>query len=211
MAVIDWWNGPLTLVVIFFALCLLLLTWSIACVACCACHSSGTPLFSLWHTHTHTHTHQAYLTHNIGSASALPISFEFTLSVAKSVALFETVCILRTVKWRVTGDRNSKSNERISGCTVLLLVKKIEKKWIKLIPKTIGNRKRDCAWGCDRGINTTWENLQIENLAAQIRKAFVSLTELICAFRSADFLRWCLSPSATSRTISFSFSNSFWY
>ena len=33
----------------------------------------------------------------------------------------------------------------------------------QLIPKTIGNRiKRDCAWGCTRGINTTWENLQIE-------------------------------------------------
>ena len=32
----------------------------------------------------------------------------------------------------------------------------------KLIPKTIGNRKRDCAWGFARGINTTWENLQIE-------------------------------------------------
>ena len=31
---------------------------------------------------------------------------------------------------------------------------------------------------------------------AQIRKAFVPLTELICAFRSADFLRWCLSPRA---------------
>ena len=31
-----------------------------------------------------------------------------------------------------------------------------------LIPKTIGNRKRDCAWGCARGINTTWENLHIE-------------------------------------------------
>ena len=54
--VIVWWNGPLTLVVIFFALCLLLLTWSIAGVACRACHSSGT-FFSLWHTHTHTHTH----------------------------------------------------------------------------------------------------------------------------------------------------------
>ena len=27
---------------------------------------------------------------------------------------------------------------------------------------------------------------------AQIRKAFVPLTGLICAFRSADFLRWCL-------------------
>ena len=61
MAVIDWWNGPLTLVVIFFALCLLL-TWSIACVACRACHSSGT-FFSLWHTHTHTHTHTHAHTH----------------------------------------------------------------------------------------------------------------------------------------------------
>ena len=39
---------------------------------------------------------------------------------------------------------------------------KKSKKWIKLIPKTIGNRQRDCAWGCAWGINTTWENLQIE-------------------------------------------------
>ena len=29
---------------------------------------------------------------------------------------------------------------------------------------------------------------------AQIRKAFVPLIGLICAFRSEDFLRWCLSP-----------------
>ena len=29
---------------------------------------------------------------------------------------------------------------------------------------------------------------------AQIRKAVFPLTGLICAFRSADFLRWCLSP-----------------
>ena len=35
---------------------------------------------------------------------------------------------------------------------------------IHINTKTIGNRKRDCAWGCAcaRGINTTWENLQIE-------------------------------------------------
>ena len=32
----------------------------------------------------------------------------------------------------------------------------------KLIPTTIGSRKRYCAWGCARGKNTTWENLQIE-------------------------------------------------
>ena len=54
-AVIDWWNGPLTLVVIFFALCLLLLTWNIAGITCRACHSSGT--FFHCDTHTHTHTH----------------------------------------------------------------------------------------------------------------------------------------------------------
>ena len=29
---------------------------------------------------------------------------------------------------------------------------------------------------------------------AQIRNVFVSLTELICAFRSGGFLRWCLFP-----------------
>ena len=46
----------------FFALCLLLLTWSIAGIVCRACHSSGT--FFMWHTHTYylssfseTHTH----------------------------------------------------------------------------------------------------------------------------------------------------------
>ena len=46
---------------------------------------------------------------------------------------------------------------------------------------------------------------------AQIRKAFVQFSGLICALRSVDFLRYGLSPWATSRTISFSISNSFWY
>ena len=68
----------------------------------------------------------------------------------------------------------------------------ITEKWIQLIPKTIGNRKRDCVWGCSRGINTTWEKSADRN--AQIRKAFVPLTGLICAFRYADFLRLGLSP-----------------
>ena len=87
----------------------------------------------------------------------------------------------------VTGDRSTETNDRISGCTVLLLIEK----WIKLIPKTIGNRKRDCAWGCARGINTTWE-MQIEKHKSGRR--FFPPPGLICAFRSADFLRWCLSP-----------------
>ena len=49
MAVIDWWNRLHTLVVFLLALCLLLLSWSIASIACRACHWSGT-FFSLWHT-----------------------------------------------------------------------------------------------------------------------------------------------------------------
>ena len=53
MAVIDWWNGLLTLVIIFFALCLLQLTWSIASIACRACHSSG--IFSMWYSHARSH------------------------------------------------------------------------------------------------------------------------------------------------------------
>ena len=83
------------------------------------------------------------------------------------------------------------------------------KKWIKLIPKTIGNRKRDCAWGCARDINTTWENLQIKNYKSG-RRSFRSpdwFVLLICRFSQVVFI----SPSATSRTISFSISNSFWY
>ena len=84
---------------------------------------------------------------------------------------------------------------------------KKSKKWIKLIPKTIGNRKRDCAWGCAWGINTTWDR------KAQIREAFVPLTGLICAFRSAGFriLRWCLFPKRNLTHNLFSISNSFWY
>ena len=35
--------------------------------------------------------------------------------------------------------------QMIKSCPVLFFFP--SKKWIKLIPKTIGNRKRDCAWG----------------------------------------------------------------
>ena len=83
------------------------------------------------------------------------------------------------------------------------------KTWIKLLPKTIGNRKWDCAWGFARGINTTWENLYV-----------VKHKSGRCSFRSPDWFVLCdqqifsggvYRPSATSSTISFSISNSFWY
>ena len=54
--------------------------------------------------------------------------------------------------------------------------------------------------------NTTWENLQI---ATHKSVSFIPHIVLICALQFADFLRLCLSPRTTSRTISFSISNSF--
>ena len=92
---------------------------------------------------------------------------------------------------------------------------KKSKKWIKLLPKTIGNRKRDCAWGCDWGINTTWENLQIEkhksgrrsfrspNWFVQIFSSIVNggsgtlnhlLKIVVRGWLSGKFWRWCFSP-----------------
>ena len=54
--------------------------------------------------------------------------------------------------------------------------------------------------------NTTWENLKI---AKHKSVQYAEWMTLICALRFADFLRLCLSPRTTSRTISFSISNSF--
>ena len=62
---------------------------------------------------------------------------------------------------------------------------------LPLIPKTIGNRKRDCAWGC------AWGKHHLRKSAdrkAQISSVSGTYAFLICAFRSADFLRWCLFP-----------------
>ena len=143
------------------------------------------------------------------SVSPLLNGAEFTLSVAKNVALFETVRILRTVKWRDRqGIEAAKQTIEFPAAPFFFLVEK-SKKWIKLIPKTIGNRKRDCAWGCAWGINTTWENLQIEKHKS-VRWAERTPSWFVL-FDLQIFSGGVYSPSATSRTISFSISNSFWY
>ena len=103
----------------------------------------------------------------------------------------------------MTGVRSSKTNDRISAAPSFFS----SKKWIKLIPKTIGNRKRDCAWGCARGIDTTWDNLQIEKHKSG-RRSFRSPNWFVL-FDLQIFSGGVYPPSATSRTISFSISNSF--
>ena len=45
---------------------------------------------------------------------------------------------------RATSDRKPKKNDQILPSPILFFP---SKNWIKLMPKTIGNRKRDCAWG----------------------------------------------------------------
>ena len=109
----------------------------------------------------------------------------------------------------VTGDRSSKKKKKMIEFPAAPSFFS-SKKWIKLIPKTIGNRKRDCAWGSARGINTTWENLQIEKLENHKsgRRSFRSPNWFVL-FDLQIFSGGVYTPSATSRTISFSFSNSF--
>ena len=74
--------------------------------------------------------------------------------------------------------------QMIKSCPVLFFFP--SKKWTKLIPKTIGNRKRDCAWG-GSGDKPYLRKSTVRK--AQIRKAFVQFSGLICALRSVDFLR----------------------
>ena len=100
------------------------------------------------------------------------------------------------------------SGHRLGNIKPQLRGEKQPTKYI-LIPKTIGNRKRDCAWGWARGINTTWENLQIEKHKSG-RRSFRSLDWFVL-FDLQLFSGGVYPPSATSRTISFSISNSFWY
>ena len=84
---------------------------------------------------------------------------EFTLSIAKKIfTLF--VPPLSNGTSRPTSDRKPKTNDQVLPSPILFFP---SKKWIKLIPKTIGNRiekKRLCVRWLGV-INLTWENLQI--------------------------------------------------
>ena len=62
------------------------------------------------------------------SVSPLLNGAEFTLSVAKNVALFETIRILRTVKWRDwQGIKAAKQTIEFQAAPFFFLVEKIEK------------------------------------------------------------------------------------
>ena len=136
----------------------------------------------------------------------LPNGAGITLCVAKKFALFVKIALF--ILPLSNGAKSDRRIEQVMECSAVPSFFLL-RKWIKFMPKTIGNRKRDCARGCARGINTTWENLQIASHKLGRR-----------SFRSPDwFVLFDLQilsggvypPSATSRAISFSISNSFWY
>ena len=116
------------------------------------------------------------------------VALKFTLSVAKKFALFHSLFRI-SLEWREPRRVIENPKQMIKLCPVLLFFP--SKKWIKLIPKTIGNRKRDCAWG---GSGDKPYMRKSTDRKAQIRKAFVQLSGLICALRSVEFLMGGLSP-----------------
>ena len=127
-----------------------------------------------------------------------------TLHLWKQFAFF---ALSNGVTDRGSKQQSKRSNFRLHHSS---FSPKKSKKWIKLIPKSIGNRKGDCAWGCAWGINTIWENLQIEKHKSD---RWAERTPFwFVLFDLQIFSGGVYSPSATSRTISFScISNSFWY
>ena len=81
-----------------------------------------------------------------GHHGGAEIRNEFTLklSIAKIFSPSGFVPPLSNGTSRATSDRKPKTNDQILPSPILFFP---SKNWIKLIPKTIGNRKRDCAWG----------------------------------------------------------------
>ena len=127
---------------------------------------------------------------------------EFTLSIAKKCfALF--LPPLSNGTSRATSERKAKTNDQILPSAILFFP---TKKWIKLIPKTIGNRKeivREVARGDKPYLRKSTDR------KAQIRKAFVQRTDLCFAIGRFSQVRF-ITPSHLTHNL-FSISNSFRY
>ena len=110
----------------------------------------GLPLWRWKSQWVHTFHCQNLLKIAMSSHFPLPKSAEnrneFTLSIAK---IFFAVFVppLSNGTSRATSGRKPKTNDQILPSPILTFLFFPSKKWSKLIPKTIWNRKRDCAWG----------------------------------------------------------------
>ena len=85
-------------------------------------------------------------------------------------------------------DRSTETNDQISGCTVLLLIEKMN----EINTKNYWKQKKRL---CVRLLSGDKHHLRKSaDRKAQISPMSGTNAFLICAFRSADFLRWCLFP-----------------
>ena len=100
------------------------------------------------------------------------MSSHFPLPNNFSPTLFPLFQMARAARRVIENPRQT-----IKSCPVLLFFP--SKKWIKLIPKTIGNRKTDCAWG-----GSGWETLP-----EKIYRSQSTNQEGVRALRSVDSLR----------------------
>ena len=129
---------------------------------------------------------------------------EFTLFVAKNIALFQTVRTLRfaSLKWRGRWFKNWIEWHVIEFLAPPSFFS--SKKWIKLIPKTIGNRKKRLCVRLRSGLRDKHhlgENLQIKKHKS-VRRSFCS-PNCFVLFDLQIFSGGVYPPSATSCTISF--------
>ena len=125
---------------------------------------------------------------------------EFTLSIAKKISPSGFVPPLSNDTSRATSDRKPKTNDQILPSPILFFPLK---NWIKLIPKTIGNRKRDCAWG-GSGWKTLPEKIYRSQSTNQEGVRSVSRTDLcfaICRFSQVRFF----TPSHLTHNLFFYF------
>ena len=101
---------------------------------------------------------------------------------------------------RATSDRKPKTNDQILPSPILFFP---SKNWIKLIPKTIGNRKRDCGWG-GSGWSTLPEKIYRSQSTNQEGVRSVQRTDLcfaICRFSQVRLI----TPSHLTHNLFFYF------
>ena len=127
--------------------------------------------------------------------------------IRRSPLEFELILTLQVFRfsWRSQIGETSRKKRNYRGFSILVSQVALDAdclRWSivqhKLIPKTIGNRKKKRL--CLRLRSGDKHHLRKSaDRKAQISPVSGTNAFLICAFRSADFLRWCLSPERNLR------------
>ena len=115
---------------------------------------------------------------------------EFTISVNQNVEFFERVRVLRfsSVKWAWQGIEAPKQTIDFPAAPSFLLIEKMNQ-----IINIKNYRKKKKRWCVRLRSEDKHQLRKSADRKAQISPVNGTNAYLICAFRSADILRWCLS------------------